>query len=907
MVSHHLALGLFSSSRLLHRPCLLTKLCTKLVSTLSVTFGFPRRGVPHCLLVLSIRERSDIERMFSSLHKSRVLGNIEPRDMSPFLLSLHFMLAQNGLVEDPDTNARTGHMGLGAAAQSTHSMLDMFQTHFPDAFLHNLSHHSVQPLPLSSTPFESQVHIISAPKGMGKSKAIHKALGQLSPITSIVHVTFRRVLARSVIGTSYLDCSPDAPLNALRLTVLINSLWRVDRTYDVVVLDEWVSILEMLSSDLIRPTLRLSLLAKLLHLIRHANLIIVADALLDSFSLAMVNHLLHDKTPAIHGWIYTHQVHANHTYVWYDSPSSWETALQHAIASGRNVVIPCMTRSKALELGTKLNHLTSSMLVYVADSVHDLEDHMTRIHEVWEVQVLIYSPVITAGCSFESKHFSDCFLYAFQGTASVRSALQMSFRVRDLSSKRIHVVIDGSKEFTGQVEATSIPRPCAQHSSPLIQLCRTLFMQKARQDTERCRAFQMSFWQMIKTMGCKVECFDGTPIVSPDHRWSPIVPLAVASPQSHVRTLASFSPRPVAKHHLTPAHLIDQGLIAPSAKVRRVTFDRSHPRFPPASCATVDEEYVTHGFALMMGILLAADHCESRSPKQFCAPGLNMLREEERTAWSTSLLYDIWPIAAQDCFQTFLPHRDELNVRQQNDLFTLLSFASSRWKKWFSLQSKVYLFPCRVMDGWTPTTIHFVTEHADGSCTAGMWGDSEKTGLETISRCVLAAQSVSSVLPCTPTRVMVGNWCATDFLTVPIHHPLSHCSVRMPWLVRLPYCIAFQHGEFWDPCTDTTTVLPPKKASIVVTWGEADALPPSPSLVVDLKRLLSQKVRKPFAFDDFRPTNWVRFAQLRTTLGNLLALYISLVEDKVILYLSPQVPEKAGPIYLDIFTELLIS
>lgn len=399
-----------------------------------------------------------------------------------------------------------------------------------------------------------EVWVIAAHKGMGKSKAIRASVRDLGELCegagqrrpTVLNVTFRRSLARGAAadfpgGTVYLD-EEEPQLDAARhpvLTILINSLGRVRAvaaprkfgsagcavSYEVVILDEWVSILEMLGGDLLDGACRLGILRVLSDVLRLARAVIVSDALLDEASLRVLSVLLgrparpplrSDNVRLVH---YTHPIHADHTFLPYPSERDWETALLSSVAGGARVVVPCMTKAAALRLGQRLSAATGpsrNVLVYVAGGDRDLQSDMENIHRVWaETDVLVYSPVITAGCSFEVRgHFSECFLYAYQGTASPRSALQMVFRVRDLAARRIHVWVARAEDGWADAARAVAGLAGGHHSEtagesavtapPLLAAHDELMRCHGLREAERRHCFALAFWRLVHQTGARI-------------------------------------------------------------------------------------------------------------------------------------------------------------------------------------------------------------------------------------------------------------------------------------------------------------------------------------------------------------------------------------------------------------------
>lgn len=371
-----------------------------------------------------------------------------------------------------------------------------------------------------------RVIVLSAAKGMGKSKAIRAMVNRLEP-ASVLNVTFRRSLARGAAASLgpqskvYLD-EPEAPHFQADthpvLTILINSLLRVNAKkgggYKVLILDEWVSILEMLGSDIIDDAKRVHISDLLTEIARGASTIVVSDALLDTYSLVALRKMLDMDVIATDVILleFLHRNHSDYHYHEHLKEGEWMDELERMVLLQRKrVVVPCMTKSFALKLTERLQkHLPPDrILCYVAGSDHDMVHHMAEIDRVWVGKdVVIYSPVITAGCSFEVRaHFDACFLYAYQGTASVRSAVQMLSRVRDLHSKQIHIymakcpqkLLDSDLVVSKLLATNPALDPAISrnlHDATLVM--------RAVRAVDRVYCFRSAFWKLAAR--CGVQC-----------------------------------------------------------------------------------------------------------------------------------------------------------------------------------------------------------------------------------------------------------------------------------------------------------------------------------------------------------------------------------------------------------------
>lgn len=455
-----------------------------------------------------------------------------------------FFLHADGFIEDSE-GIVLGNVALWKLqheVETDGSIEHIVQDTIPDGLYSRLEDTSIRTIPIQSLLDEHKpmgtksLYIVQAQKGMGKSKAVRKAIRNLHPETGVISLTFRRTLARGTAkdmgsnARSYLDYDATEtfnPTNHPRLTILVNSLGRVStdtsKNYDVLLIDEVVSVLGMLGSRIIEDGQRLRILEKLCELVSKATVIIAADAIIHKHALMFLRSLLFVaqtpwKTQVLD---YVHRNHSDWTFLYARDEKHWFDAVSERLSKGKRGVFPCMTRSFAKKLRSFVedNFPDLKILLYVADSAeHDMEDHMSRVNEVWkEWDVVIWSPVITAGCSFEETHFDFCALQSFQGTCDVFSAVQMTSRVRSLSDKEVIVFLQNVDEgFHGEINP--------QEELVNHEMWHRIYMNKAKcQDRSfqerviwlqdivmaasyelnaaRIRRFEYSFWKVVAWMG----------------------------------------------------------------------------------------------------------------------------------------------------------------------------------------------------------------------------------------------------------------------------------------------------------------------------------------------------------------------------------------------------------------------
>ena len=370
------------------------------------------------------------------------------------------------------------------------------------------------------------LQVIQAPKGAGKSKAIRAAVAALPPDTSVVQVTFRRTLAWSSnemmgAGATLYSNVPGTTINAKhhpRLTIVVNSIGRILGSYDVVVIDEVVSVLDMLSGPLLAPDVKVEAVATLAGLIAQARCVVIADAMLDAAAVDFVRKC-RSGAPLLFGDArrgdelflvvdYVSRLHGDYTYIAHASSATWSRELNQALLEGKRVVVPCMTKKMANEVAAQFAERFPTRC-YTADTDPEvLAAHMLDIHAHWggDVRVLVYSPVVTAGCSFELPHFDQVFFYGCAGLGSVRSAAQMIARVRDVADKRVHVYLANAQNYSPM---QARPLALCTHIAPTRQkffmhLLQLLEVYRDQEDAQAIHAFPYYFWSLVVHSGARI-------------------------------------------------------------------------------------------------------------------------------------------------------------------------------------------------------------------------------------------------------------------------------------------------------------------------------------------------------------------------------------------------------------------
>lgn len=330
------------------------------------------------------------------------------------------------------------------------------------------------------------VSYIKAGMKMGKTKALIRYIKALDPSISICVLSFRLTFSQELhsklpgfrlyndIGGKIMSCSHK------RLIIQIESLSRLSGEYDVLVLDESESILGQFSSGNVKNLT--CAFATFERLVVKAKKVIAMDAYLSERTVDVLNYISGSEDYNIE--YYTHQNATDYVYHVgyykfnnhflkelsktlcqnvYDSPlRMYVLRLMDVPADNMKIIHEYMGpqyRGKNIAIITNSKREIDAIHRYILTenpslgrediekytSATDLSrkrEHMKNIHKHWMKRVIIYTPTITAGLSFERKWFDQIFAYFSNNSCDVLSCMQMLGRIRNLGDKKITIAVD---------------------------------------------------------------------------------------------------------------------------------------------------------------------------------------------------------------------------------------------------------------------------------------------------------------------------------------------------------------------------------------------------------------------------------------------------------------------------------
>jgi hypothetical protein len=308
-------------------------------------------------------------------------------------------------------------------------------------------------------------------KGTGKSESICEFIKGLPKTTSIMYPSFRiNLCAKNYselrgYGFSYYK---DRDFNPHRAIVCLNSISKCipQKKYDIIIIDEIYSVLESFSSPLMRDK-KNEVMIIFEKYLREAKRVYCLDAHLDNGLVIKPLHCLRNPDKFVY-----HKNPNAHDYsdykIYYDeynnaessSYQDFEKRMIHDVEVGKKIAVMCSSKNMSDKFAELFRDLFPNKRVNLYNSDTDgkvKRDDFSDTMKSWgngEVKVIIYSPTVSAGISYndissDGVHKLYCFVAGGRLLPSFNTTRQMFFRVRQLLDKEIYCLM--SKKLVEEI------------------------------------------------------------------------------------------------------------------------------------------------------------------------------------------------------------------------------------------------------------------------------------------------------------------------------------------------------------------------------------------------------------------------------------------------------------------------
>lgn len=303
---------------------------------------------------------------------------------------------------------------------------------------------------------------IKANMKMGKTKQLVKYIDQYyqdADLTQhkIIFVSFRQTFSSNIKEkfpsyTIYSDVRGELTQN--KLIVQVESLHRIKidpaKDIDLLVLDESESIFEQFSSGLNKNFNRSW--ANFQYIINNAKNVICMDAHLSDRTFNMLKHMRIDKENKYNQKreiFFHHNQYQNctdDTFHITRNKTNWYAKLYHDISVGNVVAVPInsLNEAKIIERNIKNRFPECRVGIYSGETPYSTKrEHFSNVDEYWsEYDVVIFTPTVTAGVSFERSHYDKIYALFTDVSCGVETCMQMLYRVRDISQYEYNICLD---------------------------------------------------------------------------------------------------------------------------------------------------------------------------------------------------------------------------------------------------------------------------------------------------------------------------------------------------------------------------------------------------------------------------------------------------------------------------------
>jgi len=312
-------------------------------------------------------------------------------------------------------------------------------------------------------PYESVPTLaVKGQMKLGKTKALREYLDREFParpgalrVPVIRMVTFRQTFSKSMQREDFRDfelySDHQGDLDHVRfprLIVQVESLHRLrmgeaPEPVDLLVLDEVESILAQFNSGLHKQFN--AAFAMFQWMLATTSRVICIDANIGDRTLHVLQRMRPGHPVTFHWNQYLRA--ADDKYFFTANQAVWLDHLYEALRKNQRVVLPTnsLAEAKAFEASVRQRFPEKAVRLYSSRTPpSEKKRHFADVHAHWsDLDVLIYTPTVSAGVSYELEHFDALFGYFTDASCDAETCRQMLARVRSIGTKNHYVCLSG--------------------------------------------------------------------------------------------------------------------------------------------------------------------------------------------------------------------------------------------------------------------------------------------------------------------------------------------------------------------------------------------------------------------------------------------------------------------------------
>lgn len=329
-------------------------------------------------------------------------------------------------------------------------------------------------------PADSRIKFIRAEMKMGKSKKCVEYLKTIPHDSKIVFISFRRTFSsesgQKYQGFDLYNTIPETIISLKkhpRLIIQLESLNRVEfcEKADVVILDEVESIWGQFDSGNFADLTATVQIFQ--YLVRNASDIIVMDANLSNRTLKLFEYLIPNHASQSSMYINSFNPSTDINNLITENHDDWIQNFGNAIKAGKNIMIMI----NSLKAGKKIYRFARTLLnqedvmFYSSETLESVKSlHFKEVDKYWsKFRVVICTPTISAGVSFEKEHFHMVMGYFSDMSCNVQTCQQMIGRVRDVIDKKVILYFSKHNTKTFSTDQEEIEKILSEKRAELVK------------------------------------------------------------------------------------------------------------------------------------------------------------------------------------------------------------------------------------------------------------------------------------------------------------------------------------------------------------------------------------------------------------------------------------------------------
>ena len=300
---------------------------------------------------------------------------------------------------------------------------------------------------------DKRVLLVKANMKLGKTKALRDYLEKTkNENVNVLFISFR-VLFTLDVNKNFSDFKNYLTINKNKISIKehkkiiiqIESLHKLtlDVIPDLLILDESESILGQFTSPYCKNKIR-TVWEIYEFLLKVSKKIICMDANLGERTFNVFNKIYPIDKMYLH--LNTFSTMAQDEYIFISNMQKFIEKIDEAVKMNKRIVIPVnsLKTAKLINHYLTTTHKEKKICLYSSESDDFIKKKdLSNVNKEWlKYDVIIYTPSITAGISFEEKHFDCIFGYFTNRSCDVYTLLQMLYRVRNVKEKRIYLFMD---------------------------------------------------------------------------------------------------------------------------------------------------------------------------------------------------------------------------------------------------------------------------------------------------------------------------------------------------------------------------------------------------------------------------------------------------------------------------------